>query len=96
LTELADFLKGIPDVKRALLLSATTNGRDMTDWITLYDNVGFESLVFTKLDEARYFGALVNVAMTCGRPLSYFSSGQHVTNSLEAATADTLARLLLP
>jgi flagellar biosynthesis protein FlhF len=96
LTELAGFLKGIPDVKRALLLSATTNGRDMADWVALYDNVGFESLVFTKMDEARYFGALVNVGMTCGRPLAYFSSGQHVTNNLEVATTDTLARLLLP
>ena len=96
LTELARFLHAIPDLKRALLLSAATNSRDMSDWAALYDKVGFESLVFTKMDEARYFGALLNVAMTCGRPLSYLSSGQNVTNSLETANPQALARLLLP
>lgn len=96
LAELAALLKDIPNMERTLLLSATTNGRDMSDWLALYDKVGFESLIFTKMDEARYFGAVVNVAMTSGRPIAYFSSGQHMTNSLQTANPETLARLLLP
>jgi len=96
LTELARFMRDIPELRRMLLLNATTNGRDMNDWVTRYQQVGFDSLLFTKLDEGRYFGSIVNTALACGRPLSYLSSGQNVTNSLEPANAETLAQLLLP
>ena len=96
LTELARFMRDVPELRRTLLLSATSNGRDMNDWVTRYEQIGFDSLLFTKLDEGRYFGSIVNLALTCGRPLSYLSVGQNVTNSLELANADTLAQLLLP
>jgi flagellar biosynthesis protein FlhF len=96
LTELARFMRDIPELRRSLLLNATTNGRDMSDWVKRYEQTGFDSLLFTKLDEGRYFGSLVNTTLACGRPLSYLAVGQNVTNSLEPANADTLAQLLLP
>ena len=96
LVELAQLTQNIPDLKRMLLLSATTNSRDLMDWVPLYDKVGFDSLLFTKLDEGRYFGSLLNTTLTYRRPLSYFTLGQSVTNSLEPAKPDKLARLLLP
>lgn len=96
LTELARFMRDIPELRRTLLLSATTNERDMNDWVTSYEPFDCDSLLFTKLDEGRYFGSLVNTALACGRPLSYLATGQNVTNSLQTANADSLAQLLLP
>lgn len=96
LAELVDLLQDVPDLKCMLLLSATTNGRDIQDWISRYDRIGFDSLVFTKLDESKHLGALVNTMFACRRPVSYITVGQGVTNSLELATSDALAHRLLP
>jgi flagellar biosynthesis protein FlhF len=94
--ELAELTQAIPDLKCSLLLSTATNGRDMTEWVKLYDKIGFDSVIFTKLDECRHFGPLINIALTCGRPLSYITIGQRVVNDLEVARPEVLARLLLP
>lgn len=96
LEELAAFLAAVPELRRALLLSATTNGADMTAWVEMYQRVGFDSLLFTKLDECTHFGPLVTVALTCGRPLSYVTNGQQVVNGLEVANSEAIVRLLLP
>lgn len=96
LEELAAFLAAVPELQRALLLSATTNGADMTAWVEMYRRVGFDSLVFTKLDECTHFGPLVTVALTCGCPLSYVANGQQVVSDLEVANSEAIVRLLLP
>jgi flagellar biosynthesis protein FlhF len=93
--ELAEWLAAVPNLKRMLLLSAATNGRDMADWVEVYKKVGFDSLVFTKVDECRYFGPLINTAVGCGRPLSYVSSGQDLVNDLQVSRPELLANLLL-
>ncbi|HEY2990915.1 MAG TPA: hypothetical protein VGL11_24600 [Candidatus Binatia bacterium] len=93
--EMADALEVIPDLKRMLLLSAATNGRDMADWLERYGRVGFETLVFTKIDECRYFGPLINAALTCGRPLSYLTIGQDLVNDLQLSRPELLTDLLL-
>ncbi len=95
LDELADALEAVPDLKRMLLLSATTNGRDMADWVERYRKLGFDSLTFTKIDECRYFGPLINTAIDCGRPLSYVTVGQDMVNDLQPSRPDLLASLLL-
>lgn len=93
--ELAEWIQGIPDLKRVLLLSASTNPLEMQDWVGLYSSVGFDSLIFTKLDECRHFGPLINIALSCGRPLSYITMGQSAVNDLEAARPEFLASLIL-
>lgn len=94
--ELAGLLHDIPHLRRTLVLSATTNGHDMKVWSDRYGRVGFDSLLFTMVDECGHFGPLVSTALTCGQPLSYLATGQRVTHDLEVARPETLARLLLP
>lgn len=94
--ELASLLRGIPEIKRMLLLNATTNNRDMSDWVKLYGRVGFDSLLFTKVDEGNHFGPLVNNAIISGRPVSYLATGQKVTEDLVVASREGLVDLILP
>jgi flagellar biosynthesis protein FlhF len=96
LSELAELLQSVPDLQRTLLLSATTNGQDMAAWVETYGTVGFDSLLFTKVDECSHFGPMITIALTCGRPLSYITTGQQLTSDLEVARAEVLACLLLP
>ena len=84
-----------PNLRRALLCSATTNHADMADWVQTYSRIGLSSLFFTKLDECRHFGPLINTALGSGYPLSYITLGQNMTGDLEIAKPDVLTSLLL-
>ena len=77
------------------MLFRSTNDPDMADWLERYRKFGFDSLGFTKIDECRYFGPLINAAIASGRPLSYVTVGQDMVNDLQPSRPDLLASLLL-
>jgi flagellar biosynthesis protein FlhF len=78
-----------------LLCSATTNHADMADWVQAYGRLAISSLFFTKLDECRHFGPLINNALGSGYPLSYITLGQNLADDLEITKPEVLASLLL-
>jgi flagellar biosynthesis protein FlhF len=82
-------------LRRALLLTASTNGADMAVWVRRYQRLEFGSLFFTKLDECCHFGPLINTALGSGYPLSYITLGQNMAGDIEAAKAEVLTSLLL-
>jgi flagellar biosynthesis protein FlhF len=88
-------LQPMHGLRRTLLLTASTNGGDMAGWMAGYQRLGFSSLFFTKLDECRHFGPLINTALGSGYPLSYITLGQNIAGDLEAAKAEVLTSLLL-
>jgi flagellar biosynthesis GTPase FlhF len=93
--ELQGMLHAMPGLRRALLLTASTNGADMAGWIKGYQRLEFSSLFFTKLDECRHFGPLINTAVGSGYPLSYITVGQNMAGDLEAAKPEVITSLLL-
>jgi flagellar biosynthesis GTPase FlhF len=93
--ELNRLLQALPGLRRALLLGASTNGADMAMWVKGFQRLGFDSLFFTKLDECRHFGPLINTALGSGYPLSYITLGQNMAGDLEAARAEVITSLLL-
>jgi flagellar biosynthesis protein FlhF len=93
--DLGRLLDGIPDLRRALLCSATTNHADMADWVQTYGRLAISSLFFTKLDECRHLGPLINTALGSGYPLSYITLGQNLAGDLEIAKPEVLTSFLL-
>jgi flagellar biosynthesis protein FlhF len=61
--------------------------------------VPLNRLIFTKMDETMYYGALLNIMMNFQIPLSFCATGQNVPDDLEipepAKFAETLARALV-
>jgi flagellar biosynthesis protein FlhF len=94
-TRLAGLFEGLPQIRRTLLCPAATNGADLADWVVAFEPLRFGSLFFTKVDECRHYGALLNTAMAAGCPLSYFSLGQNMAGDLTVAGSDIVASLLL-
>jgi flagellar biosynthesis protein FlhF len=93
---LGKMLNGVAGLRRALLMSAMTNGNDMIDWVSIYGGAaGIDSIFFTKLDECRYLGPLLNAAIHCKMPVSYIGLGQNVAEDLAVATPEIIASLLL-
>lgn len=98
LSELAGVLQEIEqsNVRRTLVLDAATNWRDQTLWTQRYHRVGYDSLLFSMIDECGCFGPMINTALTCGRPLSYLATGASVTQGIEVARPESVVDLLLP
>jgi flagellar biosynthesis GTPase FlhF len=68
----------------------------MADHLTRYRKDGLHALMFTKLDECRYFGAAVGTALRFRVPLSYVASGQNFVGDIEAAAPAIFAGLIFP
>ena len=81
-------------IERHLVMAAPIKERDLLTFIDIYRRVGFDYLLFTKLDETLTYGGLLNGYFAAGRPLSYFTTGQRVPEDLEAATTQRLNGLL--
>jgi flagellar biosynthesis protein FlhF len=95
IAQLVKSLSGVGDLRAVLLLSAATNSADLIDWIKSYRPVGIDSLLFTKLDECRYLGPLLNTLLSVTLPLSFITFGQSLAEDLAPAQPELFANLVL-
>jgi flagellar biosynthesis protein FlhF len=76
-----------------LVLSATTKYRDATDVITRFNQLLYNKIIITKLDETNTVGPLLSV-LGNGKKLSYFTTGQSVPDDIEIARKEKLYELI--
>jgi len=95
LERLAAAFRQHPDVEIHLLLACATRGNEMRGIMDRFRPIGFDRVVFSKLDEAAAVGDLLNTWVMGGYPASYFTTGQRVPEDLEAAQVDAICRRLL-
>lgn len=88
LCELRSFVDRLPSASRYLVLSATTKYVDMLDTIRCFGKVGFEHLIFTKVDETNNVGPLLAVLFKTGKSLAYITNGQKVPDDFRPAGFD--------
>lgn len=93
--ELAELLAVEPSIEKHLVLSATTKEKDAIDVMDRFAPVKPDRLLFTKTDETETFGTVINLISNRRTPVSYLTNGQSVPDDIEAAGAETLAKLLL-
>ena len=94
IAQLAKSLHGLGELRSMLLLSAVTNSADLIDWVNNYRPIGLHSLLFTKLDECRYLGPLLNTALNAAVPLSFITCGPSFAEDLAPAQPEVFASLL--
>ncbi|HPQ06435.1 MAG TPA: flagellar biosynthesis protein FlhF [Syntrophales bacterium] len=85
--------RGAVDVH--LLLCPTAARDHLRETTRSYEALGYDELLFTKLDECRTFGAVFEVLAATGRPARYVTTGQDVPRDIEAVGPANLARLIL-
>ena len=96
LAELEGILKGLPGLKTHLVLACPTRDADQQRIIQSFQRFSPSNLIFTKLDETRVYGPIVNRVVEAGLPVSYLTDGQKVPDDLEEASRDGLARRIMP
>jgi len=84
--EILDVLSQRPDVRRHLVLPATTTAPQARRIFERFAASRPDRLVLTRLDEIDTLAPLVDVLATCGLPVSYFTHGQSVPDDLQRAT----------
>lgn len=95
LTEIGQFLSVIPTKTVHLAMAAGAKYEDMYQTIEAFGPMGINSLIFTKLDETLSLGPAYTLACETGLPISYLSTGQHVPEDLEVATAERMVDLVI-
>lgn len=85
LCELGSFIEKLPAASRHLVLSATTKYSDMIDTVNCFSRVGFDHLIFTKVDETNTIGALLAILFKTGKSLAYITNGQRVPDDFHKA-----------
>jgi len=93
--DLAAFLNASERIKKALVVSATTCSTDLADIVDRYEVFSPDCLIFTKLDETRVRGTVVNELVRCGKPLAYVTVGQGVPQDIVKPEARQLVDLTI-
>jgi len=97
--ERIDELQGVfPDdipTTTHLVLSATSRSRDLKAVLSGFEEIGFDRIAMTKLDETRSYGTVYNVMKRTEQPMAYFTDGQEVPDDLWIAEADQVANLII-
>jgi len=75
-------LLGAGEVRRLLLLNATTRGDTLDDVVAAYDGPDLAGCIFTKVDEAASLAPALDVAIRHQMDLFYVANGQRVPEDL--------------
>lgn len=78
-----------------LLLSVGMTPSEMKTTARSFSGLNFKTYIFTKLDEARMMGNIVNQVATYKIPISYLTTGQNVPEDIDRADRKKLVTLLL-
>jgi flagellar biosynthesis protein FlhF len=91
LDELSRALAELPALETHLTLPAGSSATWIDGWTQRFPGLRLDRFLFTKVDEADQLGELVRAPVRHARPVSFFTTGQHVPEDLEEASH---ARLL--
>lgn len=95
MTELKAFLEPTPDLEIFLVLGANTKQKDLQETVTRFSQLPINCLVFTKLDETRSYGVILNVVNRLRKALAYVTTGQNVPDDIEVPDPLKIAKLIL-
>lgn len=95
MSELRAFLEAAKPSETHLVLAANTGQRILDQILQAYSEVGYDKLLFTKLDETAQLGCILNTAYRAKKPLSYFTVGQSVPDDIREASLEWYLETML-
>jgi len=77
-----------------LVLNATSGSKNLMDVMEKYKILNYNSLIFTKIDEAAAYGNILNAAAGNSVPIKFLTNGQTIPDDIIAADPDFIAKLV--
>jgi flagellar biosynthesis protein FlhF len=93
--EFSDFLQRRNDIRKCLVVQATTHPIDAAAAIKKFEMYGADCLAVTKMDETTRPGATLETIIESNLPLAHLGTGQRVPEDLQIATAESLTDRIL-
>ncbi|MEN6466369.1 MAG: hypothetical protein ABFD62_14445, partial [Syntrophaceae bacterium] len=81
-------------IKTHLLLSPAVARENSIAAARRFGSINFNSIILTKLDECTRFGSIYDIIDQIGKPVSYITTGQNITQDIETADPGRIARLI--
>jgi flagellar biosynthesis protein FlhF len=78
-----------------LLLSISTTASEMGETAVNFNPLKYQSYIFTKRDEARTYGSILNQIMEHRLPISYITTGQSVPEDIEQADKEKIINMIV-
>ncbi|KAB3531366.1 flagellar biosynthesis protein FlhF [Alkaliphilus serpentinus] len=95
INELSQLLDEVQEKEIYLVISCTSNNKDVKDIVDTYSFIEDYRIIFTKIDETNTYGTILNTAYKTNRPISYITTGQCVPDDIEVVNVDRLISLLM-
>src|SRR5699024_11059561 len=83
------------DVDTYLVLSLTTKTQDLSALYEQFKPIPLKKIIFTKSDETKSYGAILNLVTKYKMGIGYLTNGQNVPDDLLLANPELLAKLLM-
>lgn len=95
INELKSLLQAVDPFETILALSANTHLEDLRSIVSNFKCLNPASILFTKIDETRQYGAMLTIMAEAGLPLAYLSNGQNVPDDIRVASSAIVANLIM-
>ncbi len=95
MTAMKNMLAAVPDIETHLVISASMERMDMREAVTCFTMLSPSSYVFSKVDETRRSGRVIDQMLDHRLPLSFITNGQEVPEDLIVATRKQVLNLLV-
>jgi len=90
-----NMLAAVPGIETHLVISASMERLDMREAVECFNVLSPTSYVFSKVDETRRSGRIIDQMMDHKLPLSFITNGQEVPEDLIVATRKQILNLLV-
>jgi flagellar biosynthesis protein FlhF len=95
MSELARLMGGEMDISSHLVLSVTTSREDMKDAAKHFNLLKPRTYIFTKIDETRRRGVMLDQIKSLELPISFVTNGQRVPEDIIKASPKKILDLIL-
>ncbi|MDF2607914.1 MAG: flagellar biosynthesis regulator FlhF, partial [Bacillales bacterium] len=92
LTKIIDYSE---EVETYLVLAITSKYLDMLDIYNQFSIIPINKLIFTKVDETRFFGSILNLILNSSIGIGYITNGQNVPDDIIESTPLTIVNLII-
>jgi flagellar biosynthesis protein FlhF len=94
LMKMKEFLDVVKPDSTHLVLSSTSATQTLYDAAEKFDLFNYNSIVFTKIDEAVVYGNMLNVSSNFNKPIIYLTNGQVIPDDIISAEQDFIANMI--
>lgn len=95
ISELRAFVQKANPNHTLMVMSSTTKNRDVKMILKGYEQIEYEKLIITKLDETSSYGILHTILRESNKPVAFLTTGQNVPNDIKVPTKEEIIKLIM-